>query len=58
LLIILTSFIVNFSERLFFVSIKEASALADSRKFDEAVFLLNQVPEVTKECYDKSMDLA
>ncbi|MEN8858534.1 MAG: hypothetical protein ABF260_10800 [Flavobacteriaceae bacterium] len=38
--------------------LKEASALADSRKFDEAVFLLNQVPEVTKECYDKSMDLA
>ena len=32
--------------------------MADSRKFDEAVFLLNQVPEVTKECYDKSMDLA
>ena len=38
--------------------LKEASALADSRKFDEAIFLLNQVPEVTKDCYDKSMDLA
>ena len=38
--------------------LKQASALADSRKFDEAIFLLNQVPEVTKDCYDKSMDLA
>ena len=38
--------------------LKESSALADSRKFDEAIFLLNQVPEVTKDCYDKSMDLA
>ena len=38
--------------------LKEASALADSGKFDEAIFLLNQVPEVTKDCYDKSMDLA
>ena len=38
--------------------LKEASALADSKKFDEAVFLLNQVPMVTKECYDKAMDLS
>ena len=38
--------------------LKDSSALADSRKFDEAIFLLNQVPEVTKDCYDKSMDLA
>ena len=37
---------------------KEAQTLADSRKFDQAIFTLNQVPQVTKECFDKSMDMA
>ena len=49
--------IEHYNSRCDFI-LKEASALADSRKFDEAIFLLNQVPEVTKDCYDKSMDLA
>lgn len=38
--------------------LKEANTLSDSRNFDEAVYVLNQVPEITKECYDASMDLA
>ena len=37
---------------------KEASVLSDSREFDQAVFVLSQVPKATKECYDSSMDLA
>ncbi|MEL0309982.1 MAG: hypothetical protein VXA18_04255, partial [Gammaproteobacteria bacterium] len=37
---------------------KEATTLSDSRNFDEAVFVLSQVPKATKECYDSSMDLA
>ena len=46
-----------YNSRCDFIS-KGATTLADSRKFDEAVFQLNQVPEVTKKCYDQSMDLA
>jgi len=37
---------------------KEASTQSDSRNFDEAVFILSQVPKITKDCYDSSMDLA
>jgi len=37
---------------------KEASAFADSRQFDEGVYVLSQVPQVTNECYQSSMDLA
>lgn len=37
---------------------KEAESLAKSRKFDEALLTLNQVPEATKDCYIQSMDLA
>tara|TARA_Y100000991_G_scaffold12145_1_gene8388 strand:+ start:485 stop:1615 length:1131 start_codon:yes stop_codon:yes gene_type:complete len=37
---------------------KEATTLSDSRNFDEAVYVLSQVPKVTKACYDSSMDLA
>jgi hypothetical protein len=38
--------------------LKEAQTLSDSRNFDEAIYSLNQIPEITKECYDKSMDLS
>ena len=37
---------------------KEATTLSDSRNFDEAVYVLSQVPKITKDCYDSSMDLA
>ena len=37
---------------------KEASTQSDSRNFDEAVFILSQVPKITKDCYDSSMDLS
>jgi hypothetical protein len=37
---------------------KEANTLSDSRSFDEAVYILSQVPKITKDCYDSSMDLA
>tara|TARA_R110002051_G_scaffold274139_1_gene334884 strand:- start:2364 stop:3491 length:1128 start_codon:yes stop_codon:yes gene_type:complete len=38
--------------------LKKANSLSDSRNFDEAVYILTQVPKVCKECYDVSMDLA
>ena len=31
---------------------KEATTLSDSRNFDEAVYVLSQVPKITKDCYD------
>ena len=37
---------------------KEANTLSDSRSFDQAVYVLSQVPKITKDCYDSSMDLA
>ncbi|MCF8463542.1 MAG: hypothetical protein K9G41_01770 [Flavobacteriales bacterium] len=36
--------------------IKEAQALEGQQKFDEAIYKLTGVPEVCKECFDKSMD--
>jgi hypothetical protein len=37
-------------------NIKEAQTLASQNQFDEAIFKLSCVPEVCKDCYDKSMD--
>ena len=37
---------------------KEANTLSDSRSFDQAIYVLSQVPKITKDCYDSSMDLA
>ena len=36
----------------------EAKKEANTRKFDSAIYKLTEVPEVCKECFDKSMDLA
>lgn len=40
------------------VIIKGAQALAAQRKYDEAIFNLISVPDVCRECYDKSMDIS
>ena len=37
-------------------TLKRASSLASQNNFDEAIYLLTSVPEVAKECYNKSMD--
>lgn len=36
----------------------EAKKEANTRKFDSAIYRLTEVPEVCKECFNKSMDLA
>ncbi len=38
--------------------LKNASAMADRKEYDNAIYTLTEVPEVCKECYDKSMDLS
>jgi hypothetical protein len=38
------------------IVLKEASALGDQKKYDEAIAKLVAVPDVCKECYDKAMD--
>jgi hypothetical protein len=38
--------------------LKNAQALASQRKFQEALYILSSVPDVCRECYDKSMDLS
>ncbi len=38
--------------------VKEASTLSDQFRFNEAIYKLMIVPEVCKECYFKSLDLA
>lgn len=38
--------------------LKEANTLADQFKFNEAIFILMSVPEVCKECYFNSKELA
>lgn len=40
------------------VILKGAQALASQRKYDEALINLISVPDVCRECYDKSMDLS
>ena len=40
------------------VILKGAQALAAQRKYDEALISLISVPDVCRECYDKSMDLS
>ena len=40
------------------VILKGAQALASQRKYNEAIFNLIAVPDVCRECYDKSMDLS
>ena len=32
--------------------------MADRKEYDNAISTLTEVPEVCKECYDKSMDLS
>ena len=39
-------------------TLRDAELLAEQRKFDEAIHLLTEIPEVCKECFDKSMALA
>lgn len=36
--------------------IKEAQSMASRNEFESAIFKLSSVPEVCKDCYDKSMD--
>ncbi len=38
--------------------LKNASSMADRKEYDNAISTLTEVPEVCKECYDKSMDLS
>lgn len=38
--------------------IKEAQALAGQKRYEEALFNLMSIPDVCRECYDKSMDLS
>lgn len=38
--------------------IKGAQALAGQKKYEEALFLLLSVPDVSRECFDKCMDLS
>ncbi len=40
------------------VLLKGATSLASQRKYDEAIYGLSSVPDVCRECYDKSMDLS
>lgn len=40
------------------VVLKGAQALAGQRKYEEALFVLLSVPDVCRECFDKSMDLS
>jgi hypothetical protein len=40
------------------VFIKNAQALASQRKYQEALFILSSVPDVCRECYDRSRDLS
>jgi hypothetical protein len=40
------------------VILKNAQALAAQHKYQEALFNLSTVPDVCRECYDRSMDLA
>ena len=40
------------------VFLKQAQALAGQRKYEEALHLLSEVPDVCRECYDKSADLS
>ncbi len=36
--------------------IKQSQMLANTKQFDEAIFRLSSVPEICKDCFDKSMD--
>ena len=38
--------------------LKTAQSLASQKKFEEAIYTLTSVPEVCKDCFDKSMDAA
>jgi hypothetical protein len=40
------------------VFIKGAQALAGQKKYEEALFLLFSVPDVSRECFDKCMDIS
>ena len=40
------------------VILKGAQALAGSKKYEEALFVLLSVPDVCRECFDKCMDLS
>jgi hypothetical protein len=40
------------------VFLKKAQSLAAQRKYQEALFILSSVPDVCRECFDKSMDLS
>lgn len=40
------------------VVLKGAQALAGQKKYEEALFVLLSVPDVCRECFDKSMDLS
>jgi hypothetical protein len=38
--------------------LKQASALSDQKSYDNALYVLSEVPEVCKTCYDGAMDLS
>jgi hypothetical protein len=48
--------IIEYYNSICDLNIKKANTLATQNNFDEAIYLLTDVPEVCKECYDKSMD--
>lgn len=50
-----TKIIKYYNSRCDFI-IKEAQSLSSQKKFEEAICALSSVPEVCKECYEKSMD--
>jgi hypothetical protein len=40
------------------VFLKKAESLAAQRKYEEALYILSSVPDVCRECFDRSMDLS
>jgi hypothetical protein len=40
------------------VFLKNAQSLAGQRKYEEALYILSSVPDVCRECYDRSSDLS
>jgi hypothetical protein len=40
------------------VFLKNAQSLAGQRKYEEALYILSSVPDVCRECYDRSADLS
>lgn len=50
--------IVEFYNSQCDVIVKGSQALAGQQKYEEALFMLLSVPDISRECYDKCMDLS